>query len=155
MSKFNLARQPYYVGVIIYMAFVALVSLVNNTRGTGALSDVYLVTLAIACALAALSVYYLFAAEAGDNPDADVEVGGLGISKPVYYLGVGGIALWRMIAGYQLNHSTTGIASMWGILWLVASVVVLGYTYVNYRSLTAPRATAAPKPEFTSSPWKP
>lgn len=144
MAKFSLARVPYYIAVAIFMCFVAVISYINNTLVTGIESDLYLAALVVSAGLGAISVFYVFISQSGDD-EVGVEVAGLPFGKQYYYLAVLAIAAWRIIAGYQMNHSATGIASTYGIVWLLAGVGIAGFTWANYRSYVAKNPSAAPR----------
>lgn len=137
MAKFSLARVPYYIAVAIFMGLVAIVSYVNNTKATGLESDFYLAAMVISAALAGISLVYLFMSQAGEDDEVGVTVGGLPFGKAYYYLGVLGVAVWRVIVGYQMNHHATGVGSTYGILWLIAGVGIALFTWANYRSFVS------------------
>lgn len=137
MAKFSLARVPYYIAVAIFMALVAIVSYVNNTKVTGIESDFYLVVMVISACLAGISVIYLFMSQAGEDDEVGVMIGSLPFGKVYYYVAVIVIAIWRIIVGYQMNHHSTGIESTYGILWLIAGVAITLFTWANYRSYVA------------------
>ena len=136
MAKFSLARVPYYIAVIVFMALVAVVSYINNTVAVGIMSDVYLAVMLVAGSLIALSVNYMLFAKSGSNDEVDTEIAGLPVSKKYYYLAILAVAVWRAVVGYQLNHSATGIESTYGILWIVGGAAISLFTFANYRSLT-------------------
>ena len=144
MASFSLARVPYYIGVIVYMGFVAFVAYVGNTMSTGIASDFYLAILVVAAALAGLSVMYMLHARAGGDDEADAEVVGLPVAKNYYYFGVLALAAFHGFEGFLLNDNTTGISSTYGILWLIASLALMLFTWANYRSYRTKRASPAP-----------
>jgi hypothetical protein len=144
MAKFSLARVPYYIAVAVYMGFVGVICWWNNTTSSGTESDVWLGLLVATAGLGLASVFYLFTAQHGDDDEVGVDIAGLQIGKPVYYLGVIAIAVWRAVEGYLINHNTTGIASNWGIIWLLSSLGILVFTYANYKSYQATHPAQRP-----------
>lgn len=149
MASFSLARVPYYISVTIFSGLSALVAFWNNASVHGLLSDFYLVIMACSLILCAASVMYLFAAKAGQNDEVDLSVAGLQMGKSIYYVGVITLALFRIAVGYVENHSGTGMQSIWGVLWLLAGIGILAFTYANYSSYTAKK----PKVNPASSVW--
>lgn len=141
MAKFSLARQPYYVAVIFFMLCSAFECYIGNTTSMGVMSDVFLGMLVISLALAGLAAVYLNILKVGGNDEADAEVAGLPVGKSVFYVGILLMCAWRAITGYQWNHNFTGIASTYGMLWLLASIALAAFTFANYRSFAATRAT--------------
>jgi hypothetical protein len=117
------------------MAVVGFVSYIQNTFSVGVLSDIYLVAMVAAASVGLLSLNYMIFAKEGNDDEIDTEVVGLTISKKYYYLVVLAIAVWRGIEGYQMNHHGRGLESTWGIIWLIASIALGGFTWVNYKSL--------------------
>ena len=146
MAKFSMARHPYYIVVAVYMGFVAVTALGLNTTSSGTLSDVYLGVLIGVTFLACMSVFYLLRLDHNQDDDVDTEVAGLPFGKSQYYIGVLAIAGWRAVTGYQINHSETGLDSVWGLIWVLSSVAVVIFTYANYRSYTAAHPVAASAP---------
>jgi hypothetical protein len=142
MAKFSLARVPYYIAVAVFMALVAIVSYVNNTKSTGLASDFYLIAMIVSAALGAISVVYLFMSQAGEDDEVGVMVGSLPFGKAYYYLGVLAIAVWRIIVGFVMNHHATGVASTYGVFWLLAGVGIALFTWANYRSYSAKNPNA-------------
>ena len=130
----TLSRSVYYVVVIAFMVATFMVSLFANSSATGTQSDIYLGLMVVSALLAGLSVYYGTRADNHQDDDTDVNVSGLPVSKPAYYIGVLLIAAWRAVEGYQLNHSGTGIQSVYGVLWLLGAVLVLVLTWANFNS---------------------
>ena len=137
MARFSLARVPYYSAVAVFMALVAIVSFVNNTKTTGLASDFYLVAMVVSGAMCAVSLLYLFMSRAGEDDEVGVMVAGLPFGKVYYYIAVLAIAVWRGIVGYMMNHHAVGVGSTWGILWLLAGVGIALFTWANYRSYVA------------------
>jgi hypothetical protein len=151
VASFSVARVPYYIAVAIFSALAALTAYWNNTLETGVLSDIYLAVLVASLCLCGASVLYMFTAKSGANDEVDLEVAGLQVGKNVYYIGVIVLALYRLGAGYVENHSGTGMQSTWGVMWLIASIGILLFTYANYRSYTA-KLPAKPA-QNPSSAW--
>lgn len=149
MSSFSLARVPYYICVAIFCGLTALVCFWNNATAVGVISDLYLAAMIVSGCLAGASVLFMVIAKAGDDDEAGLEVAGVPIGKQAYYVGVLVIALWRIIAGYQMNHLYTGIHAVYGVLWLLAGIGVAIFTYANYKSLYARTAS---KPLGKTSP---
>lgn len=137
MAKFSVARVPYYIFVMVYMVVVGFVSYIQNTFAVGVMSDLYLVAMIAAASVGLLSLNYMVFAKDGNDDEVDTEVVGLTVSKKYYYLVVLAIAVWRGFEGYQMNHHGRGLESTWGIIWLVASVALGGFTWANYKSLTS------------------
>jgi hypothetical protein len=137
----SLAKLPYYYFVIVFMTFVAILSLSGAGQSTSYEADFYLVTLLVSLAILVASAYYVYAARRGASDEFDLQVGGISIGKKTYYIAVIVIAVWRILAGFQLNHSTYGLAAIWGILWLIAGIGLAVFTYVNYRVLRGPNPT--------------
>jgi hypothetical protein len=154
MAKFSLARLPYYIAVTIFMGFVAFESFILNSTVVGYASDFYLATMVVSIGLAALSVFYAMRADAGDDDEVDTEVAGLPVGKSWYYIAVLIICAWRVVIGYGLNHNETGLASIWGIIWVISGLGIALFTYANYRSYTATHPaipkSAAPR---VDPPW--
>lgn len=140
---FSLAKVPYYYFVIVFMSFVAVLSLWDAGHTTGYVTDFYLVTLLASMVIAVASTYYVYAARHGTNDEFDINVGDVSLGKKSYYIIVLVIALWRMLAGYQLNHTAYGVDAIWGILWIIAGIILAVFTYVNYRVL---RGSMPPAP---------
>ena len=132
--SFSIARVPYYISVTVYMAFVAVVSFIRNTMSTGIQSDFYLAAVALAVVLGVVSVIYMTRSQEGSNDDVTIDVAGLPFGKGYYYIAVLGVCVWRSIEGYDLNHNGTGAASMWGMVWLLASLAIAAFTWANYQS---------------------
>lgn len=131
----SLAKIPYYYFVIVFMAFVALLSVSNAASTTGFDADFYLGALLVSLVIVAASFYYLYAARQGVNDELDLQVGGISLGKKTYYVAVLVIAIWRLLAGYRLNHTAYGLGAIWGLLWIVAALVLSVFTYANYRVL--------------------
>lgn len=136
MARFSIARAPYYGAVALFAAFASLVAFINNTQVQGFESDLYLLIFVAALGLCMASLAYLYTTRSGINDDVDLEVAGLQFGKTYYYGGVIVLALYRIAAGYHENHVGSGFQSVWGLLWLLSGLVILAFTYANYRSYT-------------------
>lgn len=134
MAKFSIARVPYYIAVMVYMAFAAFAAYIGNTVSTGIQSDLYLLILVVAVVLGGLSAIYMLHAKAGGNDEADAEVAGLPVGKAYYYAGILAMTVFHGIEGYRLNHSTTGIASIYGTAWIISSAGIALFTWANFKS---------------------
>lgn len=136
MSKFSLARQPYYITVAVFGALCAVVGWWNNTLSTGYMSDVFLAITVGSVGVAFASLVYLGVSMSGEDDEQDIEVAGLQMGKEVYYLAVLALCGWRAVSGYDDNHNTTGLSSTWGMIWLLVSVFIAIFTWANYKSYT-------------------
>ena len=144
MNKFSIARRPYYVTMIVYMGFVALIALINSTITHGFDSDFHLIVLLAALVLCGLSVMYMFTIDAGQDDEVNAEVAGLPISKTAYYIGILVVAAYRAYAGYEQNHSHEGARAFLGVVWVIASLAVALFTYANYKSFTTKNTVTKP-----------
>ena len=142
MAGFSIARVPYYITVTVYMAFVAFVSYINNTVSQGIESDFFLAVLLLSIGLCVASVIYMVRSQNGEDDEVAIAVAGLPFGKTYYYLAILGVCAWRGFEGYGMNHTGTGIASTWGLVWIVASAAVALFTWANYKSFQAKTPTA-------------
>lgn len=140
----RVTRGPYYLCAAVYSGLAAFVYFIQNQIVTGTASDLYLALFVASCILCLASVLYFFTGMSGGDEEADIDVAGLPFGKLYWYLGMLALVVLRIIGGYQTNHSSTGIASIWGAVWMVASIGIGLFTYANYRSYIVAHPAKAP-----------
>ena len=137
MSSFSISRQPYYVGAAVYSGFSGFAAMVHNSIATGAESDFQLSVICLSVILGAMAVIYLAMSFEGQNDDSDVHFGGgVTLHKSWWYMGLLALAAYRIVEGYKHNHDATGIESVYGMVWIVASLILGLFTWANYKSYT-------------------
>jgi len=149
MTRFaSVARAPYYVTVTVFTGMSSIVAYINNTDTDGIESDVYLLIFVVATLLCLASIIYTLSVQSGGDDEADMDAAGLQSGKLCYYLGIVVLALYRIAVGYHEKHVGTGWQATWGMLWLVFGIVVLPFTYANYRSYTTRRTLKVSSTSF-------
>ena len=137
-------QVPYYIAMTVYLGLNAFIYFVQNQLVTGYMSDVYLAS-SFGCGLLAVASFlYLLLEDQGANTlDASVSFIGINLNKAVWYLGVIAAIGVRGYFAYQTNHNTTGAESVWGYVWLGASVVLFLMTFPNAKQHLKAKAQAA------------
>lgn len=148
MAKFSLARVPFYIFAVVFCCAAAMVESILNdshsaaTEGVtgGLLSLTHLILMVLYGAWAVWSVVYLFVVRAGTDDDVGVDVGGVPAGKKLYYTGLLVGAAYRAVTGLSVNTYADSFESFYGKAWLIAALVLAGWTWANYRSFTAKTA---------------
>jgi hypothetical protein len=140
------SQAPYYFIMSIYLGINAFLWLTLSQTVTGNLSDVYLVASFVAGITCAAGVFYAFAEDDGaDTTSADVKIPFLQLTIPkwFYYFASMAVMAARMYFGYLSNHNGTGVASLWGYAWILATLIVFFATLPNVKIYFATRQVAA------------
>jgi hypothetical protein len=137
MAKFSLARMPYYIFVIAFCAVTAIVESFKNDNAVGIESILHLALMLFYAALACGAAWYLFTVRANLDDEVGIEAAGIPVSKGVFYIAILVGAVYRGMEGFVLNTYSTGGESFWGKIWAVAAIVLVIFTWANYKSFAA------------------
>ena len=136
MNPTFVTRTVYYGGTTFFSAVVAIICLFNSIAERNHMASIaYLVIMAASAIIAVASVMYMCRSQDGADDDVDLNVVGLPFGKRYFYLGMLGLAAWRVIEGFALVGGHFGSA-LWGIIWIVAGLAVVGFSWSNFKSYT-------------------
>ena len=126
MAK-NASNSLFLLVCTVYLGLNSFLFFVQNQTVTGQMSDIYLGGSLISGLLAVVAALYMMMEDTGvDSTSADVTVPIINLCVPKWffyimlYVAVG----VRLVLAYQSNHNTTGAESVWGYVWIVASLII-------------------------------
>jgi hypothetical protein len=140
------SQAPYYLIMSIYLGVNAFLWFMLNQTVTGNMSDVYLVSSLVAGLTCASGIFYAFAEDDGnDTTSADVMIPFIQLTIPKWFYYIASIVVMaaRLWFGYQSNHNATGIESLWGYVWIVATLIVFFATLPNAKLYFKTRSVAS------------
>jgi hypothetical protein len=140
------SQAPYYIIMSVYLGMNAFLWFLLNQTVTGNLSDIYMVASMVAGLTCASCVLYAFAEDDGsDTTNADVKIPFIQVTIPKWFFYIASFCVMtaRLYFGYESNHNSTGVESLWGYAWIVATLIVFFATFPNAKIYFKARAVAA------------
>ena len=145
MAK-NASNSLFLLICTVYLGLNSFLFFVQNQTVTGTMSDVYLGGSLLSGLLAGVAFMYMTMEDTGiDSASADVTVPIIALTVPKWffyimlYVAVG----VRLALAYQSNHNTTGAESVWGYVWIVASLIIALGVWPNAGAYFRARARIA------------